>query len=110
MTLKERLGQVWGKTTTVLQGLCIGLMGIMTDPGAQAFVAMFPWAPKVIAGVGFASVVLRIVAPPAPSVSIQPGSRATVMDDNTIAIETPDPLPSAVVEAAGKRPDVPAVS
>lgn len=108
-TIKARIANLWGKTTTLLLGAGLAIQSVLVDPGAQAFVASIPWAPKAIGVLGLAIVILRTFAPPPPSVPITEGARATKLDDNTIVIEAEKPLPAAVVEAAAAKDDVIAI-
>ncbi len=110
--IRAKLGNIWGEFTTQTLAV-IGVIQYVTGlQDVKTLLAGQPWvgtATTALLVLNIAAILLRRYSPPPPSVAIQEGSKATVLSDNTIAIQTQAPLSDAVVEAAATKPDVPAV-
>lgn len=99
-------GRIWGKTTTLLLAVSAFMGSMLAMPEIHDLLAGFPWFPYMTAIVGIAGFFGRLWAPPPPSVSITPGTNATIVDDHTVTIQTATPLPAATVQAAVEAPNV----
>lgn len=106
--LKAWAGNVWGKTTTLILAACAFLSGVLAIPEVHSLLVGFPWFSYLTAGIGLLGFVARAWVPPPPSVAITEGTNATMVDANTVLIQTPAPLPAATVQAAVEAPNVPA--
>jgi hypothetical protein len=99
--LRERLGDVWGKATTVILGLIVAIL-----PALQAIdPTLLPtWAKLAIALLGVVAVAMRFLAPPPASIQVRPEDTVIVNDSNSVTVQTAAPLPAKVVDkAAGEK-------
>ena len=100
--IKEWLGDLWGMSTTLVLALLI--------PAVPALQAVDPellpnWAKLTIAMAGVAVAVLRVVAPPPPTVSIKTNDHVDVNPSGTVVtIVKADGVPSDVQTKAAGEP------
>lgn len=100
-TVRHFVGSLWGKATTLSLGIGAAVMAVPL-PTNIAVPDQLRWA---LFGVAVAVAVLRQVAPPPPSVSIQTEDHVAVSSSgNSVTITKPDGVPDNVTSKAAGVP------
>jgi hypothetical protein len=102
--VRETVGKVWGQTTTL--ALAVGGAALPVLQSADpSFVQDHPVVKTTVVVVGVGVAVLRVVAPPPPSVPIHIDDAVTVDHDaGTVTVTKPAAIPAGIVtKAAGEQ-------
>jgi len=90
------IGNLWGHVTTQSILLLGAIMPVLSQAD-QTVVQSIPWLPKAILACAVALSALRVLCPPPPSVSVQPGDIVHVDPVlNTVTVAKVDDIPAAV--------------
>lgn len=101
--IREAVGRIWGQATTMLLALAIAVQPVLQalDPTIAQRV---PWLPWVLLGLAVGIPVLRILAPPPPSVPIHIDDQVVVQDDKTVTITKATAVPAGITDKVAGQP------
>lgn len=96
--VREAVGKIWGTTTTIGLGLGAAALPVLQNVDPQ-LVTDHPSIRVGIFGVGVGVAVLRVVAPPPPSVPIHLADAVNI-DGNAVTIVKDAGVPAHIVDKA----------
>lgn len=102
--IREAVGKLWGATTTLVLSIGVAILPLMQgiDPDVVHAHPALMWTILIL---GIVVTVLRVIAPPPPSVPIHIDDRVEIDHDaNTVTVTKAAAIPVDVVtKAAGEK-------